>query len=174
MYYICSVKKTKVTYRELRLGNIVHYKNHIKVHTLRVTCLDEKKIKLGGCLRRYDQVIPVSLTKDILADWCGFAYNDVKDIYNKNGLKLRLNTEKYIVEVHLCGKVREITSLHQLQNLYYAITGEEIEISEEKIDPCIETYSIVLRTTTLDEEMELTKRKLEEIKEMRRAKGLDA
>lgn len=173
MYYICSVKKAKVTYQELRIGNIVHYKNHIKFHTLRVTCLDEKKIKLGGCFRRYDQVIPMPLTKDVLVDWCGFVCDEAKDIYNKNGLKLRYNSERNSAEIQLCGKVLEITSLHQLQNLYYTITGEDIEISEEKIDPCIETYSIVLRATTLEEEMELSRRKLKEIKEMRRAKGLD-
>ena len=167
------MKKAKVTYQELRLGNIVSYKNHIKFHTLRVARLDEKKIKLGGCLRQYDQIIPVGLTKDILVDWCGFTYDEVKDTYNKNGLKLHYNSGKGSAQIRLCGTIKEITYLHQLQNLYYAIIGEELEVPEENIDSYIETYRITLRTTTLDEEMELTRMKLEEIKEMRKANGLD-
>ena len=152
MLYICGVKEAKVTYQELCLGNIVHYKNRVKFHTLRVTWLDEKKIKLGGCLRRYDQIIPVPLTKDILVDWCGFTYDENKDTYNKNGIKLRHNTETNSVLIHLCGKVRELTSLHQLQNLYFAITGEEINVPEEVIDPYIDTWGFLKRKGEHSEE----------------------
>lgn len=140
MYYICGVKQAKLTYQELRLGNIVHYKNRIKLHTLRVTSLDETKVKVGGRLLRYEQIIPIPLTDEILVDWCGFVYDETMCIYNKNGLKLRLNSEKNCVEIHLCGKVREITGLHQLQNLYYTITREELEISADKIDLEVDTW----------------------------------
>lgn len=133
------MKQAKLTYQELRLGNIVHYKNRIKLHTLCVTSLDETKVKVGGRLLRYEQIIPIPLTDEILVDWCGFVYDETMCIYNKNGLKLRLNSEKNCVEIRLCGKVREITSLHQLQNLYYTITGEELKIAADKIDLEIDT-----------------------------------
>lgn len=140
MYYICGVKQAKLTYQELRLGNIVHYKNRIKLHTLCVTSLDEIKVKLGGCLLRYDQVIPVPLTEKVLTDWCGFVYDDFEDAFNKNGVKLHYNSERSSVEIRLCGRELKITGLHQLQNLYYAITGEELKIAADKIDLEIDTW----------------------------------
>lgn len=132
--------KAKLTYQELRLGNIVHYKNRIKLHTLRVTSLDEKKVKMGGCLLRYEQVTPVPLTDKVLGDWCGFIYDDLEDAFTLNGVKLHYNSERSSIEISLCGKEREITCLHQLQNLYYTMTGEELEIPVDKVDIEVDTW----------------------------------
>lgn len=129
-----------MTYRELRLGNIVHYKNRIKLHTLRVTSLDEIKVKIRGRMLRYDQIIPVPLTEKVLADWCGFVYDDLEKAFSKNGVQLHYNSERNSVEISLCGKEREITGLHQLQNLYYTITGEELEIPSDKVDLEVDTW----------------------------------
>lgn len=169
MLYICGVKEAKVTYQELRLGNIVHYKNRVKFHTLRVSYLDEKKIKLGGYLRRYDQIIPVPLTKEILVDWCGFTFDATNNTYNKSRLKLRHNPETNSVLIRLCGKVRELISLHQLQNLYFAITGEEINIPEEVIDPWITTYYYEMRRNPSDEYIRKQHEKLRKLEAMAEA-----
>lgn len=89
---------------------------------------------MGGSLLRYEQVTPVPLTDKVLVDWCGFVYDDLEKAFSKNGVQLHYNSERNSVEISLCGKEWEITGLHQLQNLYYTMTGEELEIPSDKVD----------------------------------------
>ena len=81
----------------------------------------------------FSQLIPISLTEEWLVKF-GFE----KLWYDDNGMKLpyyRLNQNDYLFDLdyEFCATRDDagyiyLKSVHQLQNLYFALTGEELEI----------------------------------------------
>jgi len=119
---------------ELRIGNKVAMGVHIctinSIHL--VPGIDEVHYRVSGFVKFdqyavYDyQVDPIPLTPEIL-DRCGFKKTKFKwridegdafYLYGSNGF--------YAPFV-----MPEIKYLHQLQNIYYAMTGEELEYKPE-------------------------------------------
>jgi len=77
--------------------------------------------------RNISDIKPIPITDDILLK-CGFDKND--NMFTDNKL---VGIEIYDEDLHfrvLCGNycLCVINNLHQLQNLYYALTGEELNI----------------------------------------------
>lgn len=102
---------------ELRIGNWI---NH---DTLGVT-------KVAGITKDADFFAePIPLTEEILQK-CGFtggytlSINHGEFWYDKNILSVSYGSQ---VEE---GREVPVKSLHQLQNLYFALTGEELNVSE--------------------------------------------
>ncbi|MCT4135056.1 hypothetical protein HZP67_10000 [Elizabethkingia anophelis] len=105
---------------ELRIGNYVETKNGIKVVS-QVT-VD------SHCYFLEDHVKPINVTKEWLLKF-GFGHTTI--IYVK-GMVLRL------VDKHLAGGFEDneygiehevkINYVHQLQNLFYALTSEELKL----------------------------------------------
>lgn len=83
-----------------------------------------------GRLISVSDISPILLTEEILLK-CGFVNNEPKDwgsftLGNINFLKEDGNKMNGL---YMNGyRVADIRYLHQLQNLYFAITGEELEI----------------------------------------------
>lgn len=121
---------------ELRIGNIVFYNSEngknepvryyctINGADLRIMQDDENYLKSHE---------PIALTPEMLKK----CLNYDKGHYTMNGLR------GYFVALHLGGKmyaefyigqysVCKVEYLHQLQNLYFALTGEELEINLEE------------------------------------------
>ena len=85
----------------------------------------------------FDASEPIPLTDEILCDWCGFKsdhpayyYIFIEDdkfhvYYNNSGL------HRYDVKYRYA-YLKEIKYLHELQNLYFALTGEELTINIPK------------------------------------------
>lgn len=77
-----------------------------------------------------DSIAPIPLTKEIILT-CGFedmGYN----LYSYKNLFLNCNDDNFGIEISsnedsFFSNVR-ISSLHQLQNLYFSLTGEELEV----------------------------------------------
>ena len=68
---------------------------------------------------------PIPLTEDILLK-CGFKKEPI-DVYSLNGIDLCVSDNS--VEF-FAGRIEtNIYYLHQLQNLYFALTGEELNIN---------------------------------------------
>ena len=116
---------------ELRIGNLLQDK--ISKTLLRVTELTEKNIityvvdRNMFPLKEGWSLEPVPLTEDILLK-CG-AIKDNSDfggyiIYFPNGNGMRIKDNKWSTQ-HI---VVELKYLHQLQNLYFALTNTELEI----------------------------------------------
>lgn len=136
--------------RELRIGNIVYVDNekyHPKLKNIPLEvsgiseCIgldNEKTYSIGlkhinhnpnTYYETYSQFIkfikPVELTEDLLLK-CGFVKKDNYCFYY-NGIRLIP-----IRDLYLRGNFpirADIKYLHQLQNLYYALTGQELEIN---------------------------------------------
>lgn len=122
--------------KDLRIGNWVNK----KLYTGKCAPpeLIETKIRSGGFIDFAEDLEPIPLSPEIL-ERCGF----------ENGIKRSGLTEIQIKEfstamqgvfkgeyaVTLIGHVpyqlkKRILYLHQLQNIYFALTGQELEIKE--------------------------------------------
>jgi hypothetical protein len=140
-----------IAVNELRIGNmfwesyggykivdgINHHKNDIP-STVDAHGIGYKAVGRYGC----DEISPIPLTPEIL-DKCGFGYKlngfnhefrrgkcegEYLDYYLLN----RHEPASYYKLIHVIGEVvlvDKIWYLHQLQNLYFALTGEELPIN---------------------------------------------
>jgi hypothetical protein len=121
---------------ELRLGNLCEYfiqdnvekdywvKNKIDIQDLEL-CLKEKEY-----FNKLYQPIP--LTPEIL-EKCGFYFEKhwYKRIANLDFFICSLGNmdEFYLLQFGSCGIMPPCKYLHQLQNLYFALTGEELTVN---------------------------------------------
>ena len=92
---------------ELRIGNWVMYSSKIQVN--------ENKIR--ECVDHPDRFAPIPLNEEWLIK---FRWNPPKDI----GVSFSLTTD----EIHFVAGnyYKKIEYVHQLQNLYFALTGQEL------------------------------------------------
>lgn len=111
---------------ELRIGNWV----------LGIVGQPERVVKLqAGAVYQWNN--PIELTEEILLK-CGFGGFDgnkffeisIKETSNKM-VWLAFSKEKSFVTIRVneMGFKVKMQYLHQLQNLYYALTGEELEVN---------------------------------------------
>ena len=129
---------------ELRIGNIVFVLDKISTicGVLRSGVYFGEH---GFCANLCDWIKPILLTDEILRDWCGFERLEQNDSVlriggedNLSGFELFGNERfgyklaEYSDSADYFGAWNQITSLHQLQNLYHALTGEELPISTPK------------------------------------------
>jgi hypothetical protein len=105
---------------ELRIGNWIKYEgNEIQ--------LTKQKFKLSVFTLGLDELHePIPLTKEWLIRF-GFEYNYSFDLYSKSGFDIQLlenGIEFYIGEYG--SYFTWIECIHSLQNLYFALTGQEL------------------------------------------------
>jgi hypothetical protein len=117
---------------ELRIGNWV--KSNVSGNVLRFTTYQFNDLnEILSCSPPKPKLEPILLTEEWLVKF-GFE----KLWYDDNGMKLpyyRLNQNDYLFDLdyEFCATRDDagyiyLKSVHQLQNLYFALTGEELEI----------------------------------------------
>jgi hypothetical protein len=117
---------------ELRIGNLVSLPG-VEIEYCEVLELGKIRANISGGSFRYHAFLPIPLTEEWLVRF-GFE----KLWYDDNGLKLpyyRFNDPEYVFDLdyEFCytredGGYIRVKSIHQLQNLYFAMTGEELEL----------------------------------------------
>lgn len=133
---------------EIRIGNWVSFSPTIKKNTITSRMVQVKEIYQGSCATD-DSGLPLvlfynseslkaaHLNRGIL-DKCAFGSTFSSDPQERNASKKydfksfaihqpNENENYFIAEI--IGDVFELKSVHQLQNLYFALTGEELQIS---------------------------------------------
>ncbi len=141
---------------ELRVGNYVKFIDSEEFHKVEgmVNPInnEERVIQLyGNCIpNREDQIYPVPLTPEVL-EKCGFNkdpewWGDLISYYNRKiegvedigpSIDIRFGNEESDLEeldALFIGQqdFKRIKYLHQLQNLYFTLTGEELD--ERKVN----------------------------------------
>lgn len=117
--------------QELRIRNIVEWNRHFLV----VRSINQDYIESDLWSKPINELYGVPLTEEILFDWFGFNksklvgydykfYNGFfikyfRVIFYPDGCKVSFGGS--IIDI-------EIKYFHQLQNLYFALTGEELEV----------------------------------------------
>lgn len=119
--------------RELRIGNYVRLKNSDIE-----TCIDlidcagsgEAWIHLegNGIQSLIHQIEPIPLKEEWLLKF-GFVSNSYQDRFENKAIHVECNKTKGFVELWV-ERMPHIKYVHQLQNLYVALTGEELEIKK--------------------------------------------
>lgn len=120
---------------ELRIGNYVSHEDYtiesFKVISITLINDDYEIMTSGGKHGQWvnciDLIIPIPITEEWLLKFCFEKLIGWDDMiyFNNNG-----------IHIYLCGNGKEdwfeyendivIKSVHQLQNLYFALTGEEL------------------------------------------------
>lgn len=121
---------------ELRLGNYVEFEGRIfQIHCLAQDMPFLNTDEFGVGVVSYGHINPISLTSATIQK-CGFV-NKGDWFYKADFILGFLTTEDNLqTEYKLSGavdqwKLLNIKFLHQLQNLYFALTGEELEINQK-------------------------------------------
>lgn len=116
---------------EIRIGNYFEVQSPYdeRIRTGRVTQINQKQVLLNSKWVDLNRLMPISITEDILLhsgfkefNWIKeasvFECNHFKCIFNENGATL------------FCDKLTSLKPmkyLHELQNLYFDLTREELE-----------------------------------------------
>ena len=116
---------------EIRINNLVIFDNCVcrisminAADIVEVTSLDGQP-KLFSTEITIEHILPIKITEDVLQK-CGFVVKDSVFVYNGLGLKL-MNINNHYFRANFPIKA-DIIHLHQLQNLYFALTNQELEI----------------------------------------------
>lgn len=123
---------------ELRIGNYVYDVNEKVSRVEEISMADVSRYATlsSQCGFFYrSEILPIPLTEEWFLkfsffnnDWFGYEHIKHRDfeIYNENEgvYRLSVNSNEYVI-----GKPIEF--VHQLQNLCFALTGEELEIKPE-------------------------------------------
>lgn len=77
---------------------------------------------------------PIPLTQEILEKWCYFIYNG--NILKLNDFEIGYENDDFVYNQFSVRYkkliILKVKYLHQLQNLIYALTGEELKVNYEK------------------------------------------
>ena len=116
--------------KELRIGNYVYHANIVNddVSIIEVTLDVIIYMVLGGSLNKYK---PIPLTEEWLLKF-GFKKGQIQlTTYTNGKLSITLKTNEYVngrtYFNSWCILEKQIQYVHQLQNLYFALTGEELK-----------------------------------------------
>lgn len=115
---------------ELRIGNLVNRLGETTkitaIQTIDVGGIGYVSTLKSGAITT-SQIEPIPLTEEILLK-CGFEiFPWGYVIKSSNDFGIRLNLKSFVYEVSGNSAVK-VNYLHQLQNLYFSLTGEELKI----------------------------------------------
>ena len=134
----------EINVNELRIGSIVGIANYMNFKAVKVTEIRKERVLVEGSVGIYSsknhKIIPIEISEEWLLK-LGFEVYYESQFCKR--LELTSNTEicyafsnveayKGAVGFSYVGKVvQNIKFLHQLQNLYFALTGSELVFSTE-------------------------------------------
>ncbi len=118
---------------EFRIGNIFGLTSFFseKNKVRKVTKIRKNKVLIGGKWLNSNRLNLVSITEDILLK-CGFTpFKWLKDavVYQCKFFNLKLDSNGVNLFSDTLRNLEPVKHLHKLQNLYYDITGEQLEIN---------------------------------------------
>ena len=111
---------------ELRIGNYVHRQSG-KMVVNRDDVYKIENINLQSALK-YE---PIPLTEECLLKFGFIKYGHILKIHLNEGLGVNYNKDLKIwyLDIHFTTTAKiQINYVHQLQNLYFALTGEELTL----------------------------------------------
>lgn len=111
---------------ELRLGNWLSYKGDY----YQVEILESNMV-----IDEFEGIEPIPLSPEIL-ERCGFEKDDddyLLKIDDRSCLHINFNKERYLIESYDgLIKIKNINYLHQLQNLYHSLVGQELQFNPNR------------------------------------------
>jgi hypothetical protein len=115
---------------ELRIGNLVDLGNRIAkvIEINHLACVVVDLEETQDTIEDYERTKPIPLTEEWLLKF-GFELDIEDDGYSKGKYKASVSDEGcifFIYDSYYPIEICEFKYIHQLQNLYFALTGEEL------------------------------------------------
>ena len=123
---------------ELRLGNRILVNGNIQQVSMitgkTIFTVDaEETIEQEASEYSLEMVEPVPLTNELLKE-CGFVYHDYFKFWQlvTTGIRSEMDISPDFEVIDFMRKpiLKKLTSLHQLQNVYFMLKGRELKITE--------------------------------------------
>jgi hypothetical protein len=120
---------------ELRIGNYLLVDENLQQvsainHTTAFTVQVKGNSELREAENNLDNIEPVPLTDDILKK-CGFVFHDYFKFWQliTTGIRSEMNISPDYEVIDFMRKpiLKQLTSLHQLQNIYFLLKGRELQ-----------------------------------------------
>lgn len=113
--------------RDLRVGNWLKYNNRLVI--VDEILFEGINLTHEGAEYKYEDLKPIELTEEILLKWGGMLHG-IEYIIKARALpiKIRFNSGIAYCEFANVYLGDSIKHLHQLQNLYYALCNEELNV----------------------------------------------
>lgn len=119
---------------EFRIGNLIDFYGEIKEieGVSKRQRPDVGYFQVAGieAPQKGIHIKPIPLTEEWLLKF-GFISNPYADCYDFNGIKIECDKTRGSLELwcsNITGRITYLTSVHQLQNLVFALTGEELTL----------------------------------------------
>jgi hypothetical protein len=124
---------------ELRIGNYVLVNgNFQQVFAINrtVAFVAEEDNEEMASEHNLENVQPIPLTEDILRQ-CGFVYHDYFKFWQliTTGIRSEMNISPDYEVIDFMRKpiLKKLTSLHQLQNIYFLLKGRELQFAKKQL-----------------------------------------
>lgn len=131
-----------ISCNELRIGNYVLVDENLRevssITSTTVSTLDTEKNEQHEQASEHSSqnIQPVLLTDEILQQ-CGFVYHDYFKFWQliTTGIRSEMNISPDYEVIDFMRKpiLKKLTSLHQLQNIYFLLKGRELKFSQKAI-----------------------------------------
>ena len=116
---------------ELRIGNLVSHNEewsyHNELRTFDFKFTDSDWYALGESTLFIENIKPIPLTEEWLIKFGFEKQNAMFYEFNKHQIRLIGDEVPYWID---SSYITNIKHVHQLQNLYFALTGEELKIND--------------------------------------------
>lgn len=120
-----------VSVTDFRVGNLVHYRiqddEDEKNDYFEVSEIDVSDLSLLSSVIDYDYQ-PILISEEWLLKF-GFISNSYQDRYENEVIHIEINNIRNPTELWI-DRMPHIKYIHQLQNLYHALTGSELQIGD--------------------------------------------
>jgi hypothetical protein len=124
-----------INQRELRIGNWFKYSQPVQIEVFTpygVNLIYDDEGRMSGTEYTFDEIEPIPLTNAILEKKAGFEKGN-DGVYSKDSLEIRYYGMSFAKVDYDSKGIRHfrtyITYVHELQNLYYVLRCEELEIN---------------------------------------------
>jgi hypothetical protein len=126
---------------ELRIGNYVLVDENLQQvsavnHTTASTLAVEDNNEQVASEHTLGNIQPIPLTDDILKE-CGFVYHDYFKFWQliTTGIRSEMNISPDYEVIDFMRKpiLKKLTSLHQLQNIYFLLKGRELQLAQKQL-----------------------------------------
>ena len=116
---------------ELRIGNLFKDKHSNTI--IEVIGLNKTQITFSGSFNNKWQAEPIPLTEEILLK-CGFEkrnhiYDGVFYLLKIKDPNIKIKIDKTYTIIEGIKTINHCKNLHQLQNLYFVLTGKELNVN---------------------------------------------
>lgn len=116
----------------LRIGNffeVQSYNNDEQWHVRKITEIGKKQVQLEGKWVNIDNLMSIDITRQILLHSGFTQFNWIKDssVFECDYFKCTLDDNGVSLFCDNLKNLKPVKHLHELQNLYYDLTGEELK-----------------------------------------------